>query len=113
MKHTLRIFHETGHWGYDGPYERYNASKEQPNPNRFTGIEIDEKENWVIEMINWNRYYHMQNGKKAAYITKVHLYEDCKPREIIIKPIYAKLICFILNLLPKKILRKRKLWFGL
>lgn len=103
MTHTYYIYHETGHWGSGGPYNKYNASKEPPGPNRFSVIEVDEKDSWVCSMIKWNRRYHMQHGRKAAFITKVVTYKGGRPIEIPIKPIYAKLMCFVLNR-PHKII---------
>ena len=113
MKHTMYIFHNDGHWVIDGHGWKQNA-KGLNIDGRFDQIEIDETDNWFKELFRWNRYYRMQNGRKAALVTKVWVFEGpMKPREANIKIWQAKLACFILNIIPENLRRKRKWWFGL
>jgi hypothetical protein len=114
MKKTLRVYHESGYWHGNGYYERYNAKSITYHAEKFDFFEIDENDNWIKELIRWNRYYKTQNGKKAVFVTKVIFYEQPgNPRTILISKHWAKLMCFVIDLLPEKIKRKRKLWFGL
>ena len=114
MNKTLYIYHKNGHWCKDMHGDKINSHGIKYEVDRFDHIEIKQDENWIKKLIQWNRYYKMQNGRKAAFITKVWLFDQPgKPREIIINKNWAKLMCFVLNLLPESIRRKRKLWFGL
>lgn len=114
MKKTLRVYHADGHWYGEGFYGRYNAKGITYHVDKFDFFEIDNTDNWIKELFHWNRYYKTQNGRKAVFVTKVLFYEQPgKPKTIVIPKHWAKLMCFVIDMLPERIKRKRKLWFGL
>jgi hypothetical protein len=72
MKKTLRVYHESGYWHGNGYYERYNAKGITYHAEKFDFFEIDENDNWIKELIRWNRYYKTQNGKKQYSLLKLY-----------------------------------------
>jgi len=60
------------------------------------------------EVIHWFRIYHMQNGRKAFVPMTIHVYECGACTELLFSSNLFKLVSFVLNLLPNKILKYKR-----
>lgn len=85
-------------------------------PDRFDKISIlhnsKEKEDYRLdrfsvfrEVIHWLRIYRMQNDRKAIIPNKIVVYECGKPMELQFNRKTFRVIVWILNKLPKKLLK--------